>query len=80
VNTDLRYFQWIVPCGLSDKGVTSLSRLLGHEVDMTVVAGRVIQHFSAVFGLEMKRQSSVISFQSSVAEARVQDRELRTEA
>jgi lipoyl(octanoyl) transferase len=79
VNTDLSYFQWIVPCGLADKGVTSLARLLGHEVDMTVVVDRVIKHFGAVFGVEMKGQSSVISFQSSVAQAPVQARETRTE-
>ena len=30
VNTDLRYFEWIVPCGLHGKGVTSLAKLLGH--------------------------------------------------
>ena len=53
VNTDLRYFQWIVPCGLSDKGVTSFSKLLGREIDMKVVADRVIEHFGAVFGLEI---------------------------
>jgi lipoyl(octanoyl) transferase len=32
VNTDLGYFEWIVPCGLPDKGVTSLAKLLGRPV------------------------------------------------
>jgi len=54
VATDLRYFDWIVPCGLRDKGVTSLSRLLGREVGVEPVAGRVIEQFGAVFGLEMR--------------------------
>ncbi|HUY13858.1 MAG TPA: lipoyl(octanoyl) transferase LipB [Terriglobia bacterium] len=54
VNTDLRYFRWIVPCGIPDKGVTSLRRLLGRKVSMQEVRERVIEHFSAVFGLEME--------------------------
>jgi len=53
VNTDLRYFEWIVPCGLHGKGVTSLATLLGHEVEMEEVAERVVEHFGAVFGLEV---------------------------
>jgi lipoyl(octanoyl) transferase len=61
VNTDLRYFQWIVPCGLSDKGVMSLSRLLGREMDMSQVADRVITHFGDVFGVEMREGSLQLS-------------------
>jgi lipoyl(octanoyl) transferase len=54
VNTDLSYFQWIVPCGLRDKGVTSLAKLLGHTLDMDEVAERVVEHFGAVFGMEVR--------------------------
>ncbi len=54
VNTDLRYFEWIVPCGLRDKGVTSLARLLGHDMEMESVAEKVVEQFGAVFGLEME--------------------------
>ena len=54
VNTDLRYFEWIVPCGLHGKGVTSLAKLLGHAVEMEEVAERVVEHFGAVFGLEVR--------------------------
>jgi lipoyl(octanoyl) transferase len=53
VNTDLRYFEWIVPCGLEGKGVTSLAKLLGHPVEMEEVAGRVVEHFTEVFEMEM---------------------------
>jgi len=53
VNTDLRYFEWIVPCGLQDKGVTSLANLLGHEVEMEKVVERVVQQFGKVFGVEV---------------------------
>jgi lipoate-protein ligase B len=54
VNTDLRYFEWIVPCGLRDKGVTSLAKLLGRPVEMGAVAERVVEHFGAVFGLDVR--------------------------
>ena len=49
VSTDLDYFKLIVPCGIEDRGVTSLSRLLGHAVDTAEVAGRVTTHFANVF-------------------------------
>lgn len=53
VNTDLRFFDWIVPCGLHGRGVTSLQRLLGHPVDLGEVGNKVIDAFGQVFGLEM---------------------------
>jgi lipoyl(octanoyl) transferase len=53
VNTDLRYFEWIVPCGLQGKGVTSLAKLLDRAVEMKEVTERVVQHFGEVFGLEV---------------------------
>ena len=49
VNTDLRGFDMIVPCGIRDKGVTSLQRLLGHDVPMAEVIPRVAHHFGVVF-------------------------------
>ena len=53
VNTDMRYFEWIVPCGLHGKGVTSLAKLLGHAVEMGEVTARVVEHFGAVFSVEV---------------------------
>jgi lipoyl(octanoyl) transferase len=55
VNTDLDYFKWIIPCGLRDKGVTSLQQMLGKPVEMEAVIEQVIEHFGKVFGLEMER-------------------------
>ncbi|MBZ5560846.1 MAG: lipoyl(octanoyl) transferase LipB [Acidobacteriia bacterium] len=52
VNTDLRFFEWIIPCGLRDKGVTSLARLLGRAVEMSLVAHKVVEQFGVVFGFE----------------------------
>lgn len=59
VNTDLRYFDLIVPCGLKDKGVTSLQRLLGDEVPMDRVKEAVHEGFEAVFGLRFLERAGV---------------------
>ncbi|MDD4016925.1 MAG: lipoyl(octanoyl) transferase LipB [Kiritimatiellae bacterium] len=50
VNTRLSDYQGIVACGLRDAGVTSLSRLLGNEIDIRLVKTRVEEAFRAVFG------------------------------
>jgi lipoyl(octanoyl) transferase len=50
VTTDLDYFNLIVPCGIADRGVTSLARLLGRAVDTCEVADRIVSHFCEVFG------------------------------
>ena len=49
VNTNLDYFRMIVPCGIMDKGVTSLSQLVGHDIELTEVARVAAQRFSEVF-------------------------------
>lgn len=52
VNTDLRYFEYIIPCGIKDKSVTSLQRELGRtfsEEDLTVLKDKIKKHFMEVF-------------------------------
>ncbi|HZS46884.1 MAG TPA: lipoyl(octanoyl) transferase LipB [Blastocatellia bacterium] len=58
VNTDLSYFNLIVPCGISDHGVTSLKKLLGREVDIHEVQDRLAYHFGQVFQRKMLEVSS----------------------
>lgn len=60
VNTDLQFFEYIVPCGLRDKGVTSLAKLLGKPVELAPVVERVIEHFVTVFELEMQFSESKV--------------------
>jgi lipoyl(octanoyl) transferase len=49
VSTDLSHFNLIVPCGIADRGVTSMERLLGRPVPMAEVETAVISAFRAVF-------------------------------
>ncbi len=49
VNSDLKYFEYIIPCGIKDKAVTSLERELGNEVPMEEVKDKVRKYFAEVF-------------------------------
>jgi lipoyl(octanoyl) transferase len=49
VNTRLEHFGLIVPCGISDRGVTSMERLLGRHVSMDEVTDAVIAAFREIF-------------------------------
>ena len=56
VNTDLRYFEYIIPCGIKDKSVTSLARELERkfsDVEVLEVKEKIKKHFSEVFGAEL---------------------------
>ncbi len=49
VNTDLRYFEYMNPCGILDKGVTSIAQEVGKEISMSIVKKELTCHFEAVF-------------------------------
>ena len=49
VTTDLGFFELIVPCGIADRGVTSLERLLGRPVSRGELEDRMVGHFCEVF-------------------------------
>ena len=53
VNTDLKYFNHINPCGFVDKGVTSLQKELGHEVDMELVKAQIVKHLAEKLKIEI---------------------------
>ncbi len=52
VDADLSGFETIVPCGISDRGVTSLARLTGQEPTLRHVASRVAGHLASVMGMQ----------------------------
>jgi lipoyl(octanoyl) transferase len=52
VNTDLSYFANIVPCGITDKAVTSMQKELGKEVNIKEVEKIFLSHFMKIFKIE----------------------------
>jgi lipoate-protein ligase B len=53
VNPNMQHFDFIVPCGITDKAVTSMTRLLNHPIEMREVRERVAVRFAEVFGAEL---------------------------
>ena len=49
VNTNLGYFDNIVPCGIQDKSVTSLEAELGKKIDVEEVKDKILKHFKNQF-------------------------------
>ena len=57
LNTDLSYFEYIVPCGIQGKGVTSLSKELGREINVETVKEKLLFHLKDLFEIEQYRIS-----------------------
>ena len=53
VNTNLSFFNLIVPCGIASKPVTSMQKILGREIDISAVATSVSRNFGDVFSSQM---------------------------
>ncbi|MEY2646549.1 MAG: lipoyl(octanoyl) transferase LipB [Bacteroidota bacterium] len=53
VNTDLSHFEYIVPCGIQGKTVTSLEKELGQKLDYQEVKDKIKKHFANIFDCEL---------------------------
>ena len=49
VNTDLSYYDGIIPCGIFEYGITSMEKLLGHPVEMEKVKASIVHEFNCTF-------------------------------
>jgi lipoyl(octanoyl) transferase len=57
VNTNLDYFQLIIPCGLDNKNVTSLQKELGREIKIAEVKDKLLNHLGDLFQWELVREN-----------------------
>lgn len=60
VNSDLTYFRNIVPCGITDKAVTSLEKELGHKMDMEEVKTKLKTYLCSLFEMELITENQKI--------------------
>lgn len=58
VATDLDGFRLIVPCGITNHGVTSLEKLLGKRIEMHKIMSNIVRHFGEVFNYQMTECTS----------------------
>jgi len=58
VNPDLRHFEYINPCGIKSKAMTSLAKILGYPISVEDVIEPLLRCFSAVFGLDCVRDKA----------------------
>jgi lipoate-protein ligase B len=59
VSSDLRYFRYVKPCGLSGEVMTSVSELLGHQVGMKTVIENLLSSFSETFCSSCEQESDI---------------------
>ncbi len=62
INTDLSYFDGIIPCGIRNKQVSSLAKELGHTVDTAEVKTHLKQHFEQVFHVNLVTMETAVTF------------------
>ncbi len=59
VDPDLRYFEYMIPCGIPDRGATSISRLTGRAATVDEAVDRVTRSFSRIFDVEPRSDLSL---------------------
>jgi lipoyl(octanoyl) transferase len=61
VNVDLNYFNFITPCGIQDKQVTSMQKELGYAINMNDVKEKLVKNFEQVFDARILTQATSLS-------------------
>jgi lipoyl(octanoyl) transferase len=61
INTDLSYFEKIIPCGIGDKNVTSLAKFLGRKIEISEVKSRYLKAFAEVFKVQLETRTDNVS-------------------
>ena len=76
VTTNIDFFNLIVPCGIADKGVTSLAAKLGNAPAMTAVEDRFVEHFATVFDRTVRhsQEASASTYPRIVVSKRTRSR------
>jgi len=62
VNPDMNHFTMIVPCGITDKGVTSMAEKLGAPVDRRALQEKLIRHYAKIFDCTLQKMADVKKF------------------
>lgn len=57
VNTDLKYFTYIIPCGITDRRVTSMSQHLGQDIALEDVTSCILEQCAQVFNINIRQES-----------------------
>ena len=57
VNTNLKHFTYIIPCGITGRQATSMSQLLGHDIPLKDVTSCILEQCAEVFNIEVKQES-----------------------
>ncbi|MFM8745024.1 MAG: lipoyl protein ligase domain-containing protein [Cytophagales bacterium] len=53
VTTDLKYFDYIVPCGIDNKAVTSVAKELGGQADIASIKSQLLRKLESLFELQL---------------------------
>ena len=65
VNTDLSYFNHIVPCGIDDKAVTSMEKELGQSLNFQAVSDKMLRHLKDIFEMDVLKLGSSLPIAQS---------------